>query len=87
MKAFLKVLVLVILALVAIKLLPLTIGLGFAAGLLLVGFVALGLSVLAGVAVLALFLGAVLSPIWIPVALLLGLIALLRRAGRKRVGA
>lgn len=83
MKTFLKVLLLVIIALIAIKLLPLTIGLGFAAGLLLVGLVVAGLSLIAGVAVLALVLGAVLAPVWIPVLLLVGLIALIRRATRR----
>ena len=83
MKTFLKVLLLVILALVAIKLLPLTIGLGFATGVLLVGLVMAGLSLLAGIAVIALVLGAVLAPVWIPVLLLVGFIALIRRMTRK----
>lgn len=87
MKTFLKVLLLVVVALVAIKLLPLTIGLGFVAGLLLVGLMAAGLSLLAGIAVLAVVLGAVLAPIWIPVLLIVGLVALIRRATRKRVAA
>lgn len=82
-KTFLKVLLLVILALVAIKLLPLTIGLGFATGVLLVGLVMAGLSLLAGIAVIALVLGAVLAPVWIPVLLLVGFIALIRRMTRK----
>jgi hypothetical protein len=87
MKAFLKVVLLVVLALVALKFLPVTLGLGFAVGLLLVAFFALGMSMIAGIAVLALFLGVVLSPIWIPVALLVGLIALIRRGTRKRITA
>lgn len=83
MKTFLKVLLLVLVALIAIKLLPLTIGLGFVFGLLLVGLLAAGLSLLGGVAVLALVLAAVLAPIWIPVLLLVGLVALIKRCTRR----
>ncbi len=83
MKTFLKVLLLVIVALIAIKLLPLTIGLGFVLGLLLVGLAAVGVSLVAGVSVVALALAAVLAPIWVPILLLVGLIALIRRATRR----
>lgn len=83
MKTFFKVLLLVVVALIAIKLLPLTIGLGFVAGLVVVGLIAAGLSVIAGVAVLTVALAAVLAPVWIPALLLVGLIALIRRATRK----
>lgn len=82
-KTFLKVLLLVIVALIAIKLLPLTIGLGFVLGLLLVGLAAVGVSLVAGVSVVALALAAVLAPIWVPILLLVGLIALIRRATRR----
>lgn len=87
MKTFLKVLLLVVVALVAIKLLPLTIGLGFATGLLLVGLVMAGLSLLAGLAVVALVLGALLAPVWIPALLLVGFIALMRRLVRRKPAA
>lgn len=82
MKTFLKVILLVVVALVAIKLLPLTLGLGFATGLVLVGLIAMGFSLLAGLAALALVLGAVLSPLWVPMLLIVGLIALIRKATR-----
>lgn len=85
MKTFLKVLLLVIVALVAVKLLPLTIGLGFVLGLLLVALLAVGLSVVGGIAALTLFLGALLSPIWIPVLAVVALIALIKRANRSGV--
>ena len=85
MKTFLKVLLLVLLALVAIKLLPLTIGLGFAAGFFLVGLIAVGVSLVAAISALALVAAAVLSPVWIPVLLLVGLIALIKRSSRRRV--
>ncbi|HEY1109015.1 MAG TPA: hypothetical protein VGE76_10295 [Opitutaceae bacterium] len=83
MKTFLKVLCLVVLAVVAIKLLPATIGVAFLVGLALVALIAAGFSVLAGVALAGLILAAVLSPIWVPVALLVGFIALVRRVMRK----
>lgn len=83
MKTFLKVVLLVIVALVAIKLLPLTIGLGFVVGFVLVGLIAAGLSLIAGLSVVVLALAAVLAPVWIPALLLVGLIALLRKSSRK----
>lgn len=83
MKTFLKVLCLVVIAVFAIKLLPATIGLAFLVGLALVAVVAAGFSVLAGIALVGLILVAVLSPIWVPVALLVGFIALVRRVMRK----
>ncbi len=83
MKTFLKVLCLVVLAIIAIKLLPATIGLAFLVGAALVALVAAGVSVLAGVALAGVFLAAVLAPIWVPLALVVGLIALVRRMLRK----
>lgn len=83
MKTFLKVLCLVVLAVIAIKLLPATIGLAFLVGGALVALVAAGFSVLAGIALAGVILAAVLAPIWVPLALLVGLIALVRRVMRK----
>ncbi len=83
MKTFLKVLCLVVIAVIAIKLLPATIGLAFLVGAALVALVAAGVSVLAGVALAGVVLAAVLSPVWLPVALLVGFIALVRRVMRK----
>lgn len=83
MKTFLKVLCLVVIAVIAIKLLPATIGLAFLVGAALVALVAAGVSVLAGVALAGVILAAVLSPIWLPVALLVGFIMLVRRVMRK----
>lgn len=82
-KTFLKVLLLVVLALVAIKLLPVTLGLGFVLGLLLIALAAVGISVVAGVAVVGVFFAAVLSPIWIPVLLVVAMIALIKRSTRR----
>lgn len=83
MKTFLKVLCLVVLAVIAIKLLPATIGLAFLVGAALVALVAAGVSVLAGVALAGVILAAVLAPVWVPVALLVGFIMLVRRVLRK----
>lgn len=83
MKTFLKVVLLLAVALIAIKLLPLTIGLGFAVGVALVGLMAVGLSLVAGVAAIALLAGAVLSPIWVPVLLVVGSIVLIKRSMRR----
>ncbi len=84
MKTTLKVVLLVVLAVVALKLLPLTVGLGFAAGLFLVGLLVAGLSLVAAVAVLGLILAAVLAPIWIPVLVVAGIVSLFRRASNRR---
>lgn len=93
MTTFLKIVLCVIAAILAIKLLPVLL-----APVLLVGLVALllaglllgsaglvasiGVALLAGFFVLALVLLAVLSPIWIPVLLIVGLVALLRKVAR-----
>ncbi len=83
MNNFLKVALLVVAALLAVKLLPLTLGLGFVLGLLVVGLLLLGLSLVAVVAVAAIALGAALAPVWIPLLLILGLIALIKRLSAK----
>ena len=85
-KNFLRIVLLVIAAIVAVKFLPLI----FAFGWLLAGAV-LGLLVLAGSAIATLMgsafvLAAVLSPIWIPLLALIGIIALVKRSNRKSVG-
>jgi hypothetical protein len=74
---------LVVAAVVAVKLLPLTLALGFVLGLLLVGLLVLGLSLVAVVLVAAAALAAVLAPIWIPVLVILGLIALIKKVSAK----
>ncbi len=82
MKTFLKVVLLVIAAVVAVKLLPLTFAIGVVLGLGVVALAVVGVSVLAGLAALVVVLAAVLAPIWIPVLALVGLIALIRRSNR-----
>jgi hypothetical protein len=83
-KTFLKCVLLVLVAIVAVKLLPLTIGLGFLLGFALVALAAVGVSAVAILFGVAVFLLAALSPVWIPLLALIGLIALIRGPGRPR---
>jgi hypothetical protein len=83
MNTFLKVFLLVVAAVVAVKLLPLTLGLGFLLGLLLIGLLGVGLSLVAVVVVAVVGLAAVLAPIWIPVLAIVGLVALIRKLSAK----
>ena len=90
MKTFLKVVLIFVAAVVMLKLLPVLfviggVGIG---GLLLAGCLllvaggmlgAVGLSVAAAVVVVALLLGVALSPIWVPIAVVVGSIALIKR--------
>ncbi|MBL9202687.1 MAG: hypothetical protein JNL39_19395 [Opitutaceae bacterium] len=72
MKTFLKIFLLVLLALVALKLLPLTLALGCIMAIVLAGLVMLGL----GVAV-------VLAPLWVPALVITGIVSLIVRTGRR----
>jgi hypothetical protein len=83
MKTFLKVVLLVIVAVIVVKSLPLLIAAGFALAGALLGFIALAVSALAALVGSAIVLGALLSPIWLPIFALVGLIALIKRGGRK----
>lgn len=87
-KTFFKVVLIliaaVIAAVIAVKLLPLTLALGFGLGLAVVALALAGVGIIAALAVVAIFLAALLSPIWVPVLLLVGLIALIKRASRGR---
>ncbi len=78
---------LVIVAVVAVKLLPLTLGLGILLGLSIVVLAAVGVSALALLAGLAVLLAAVLAPIWIPVLALVGFVALVKRGNRRPAAA
>ena len=83
MKTFLKVLLIMIALVVAVKLLPAVFVLVClaAAGIALVAVS--GLSILAGILCAALVVAALLSPIWLPVLAIVGLVALCR-SGRAR---
>jgi hypothetical protein len=82
-KTFLKFVVFLVVAIIAVKLLPLTIALGFVLGGAIVALAAVGVSVIALLFGLAVFLLTVLSPVWIPLLALIGLIALIRGSGRR----
>ena len=86
MKSFLKVVLLVIVAVIAVKLVPLTFALGcvLAAGVL--GLIAVGASAIAALAGAVITLVAVLSPIWVPALAIVGLIALIKRCTRRNGG-
>lgn len=83
-KAFLKIVLIVIVALIAVKLLPLTLALGVGLGLAVVALAIAGVSIVATLMVAAIFLLALLSPLWVPVLLLVGLIGLIKRMTRNR---
>jgi len=79
MKTFLKVLLIVALFLIAIKLSP-VVFVAALVGLLVAAILgALGLSLLAGFAAVVIALVAALSPIWIPVLLVMGAISLIKK--------
>lgn len=82
MNAFWKILLLVVVAIVAIKLLPVTLVLGAAVGGVLALCAALGVSVVVLLVGSVLLLAAVLSPIWLPILALVGVVALIRRSSR-----
>lgn len=83
MNNFLKIFLLVLAAIIAVKLVPVTLALGGLLGLLLVGLLLCGLSLVAVVAIATLALAAVLAPVWIPALVILGLIALIKRWGQR----
>ena len=82
MKTFLKVLLIIAVAIVAVKLLPITLVLGclLAAGMAVLA--GLGVATVAISACLALALVALLSPIWLPVLAVIGLVMLVKRSSR-----
>ena len=87
MKTFLKVLLILIGVVVAIKLLPVALAVMcvIAAGAALVALI--GVSLAAGLLCAGLVLALLLSPIWLPVLALVGLIALIKKLSAKPAGA
>lgn len=82
MKTFLKVLLLAALLVLAIKLSP-VLFLSALAGLVVAAVLGVvGLSFIAGLLAVLLALTVALSPIWIPVLVIMGLVALFRREER-----
>lgn len=85
-KTFLKIVVLVIVAIIAVKFLPLIFGLGCMLAAAVMGVIAVAASTIAALVGSALVLAVLLSPIWIPVLLLFALIAVIKRSTRKTGG-
>ena len=85
MKTFLKVLLIVVGVIVALKLLPIAFGLGCAAVALLAGLAVLGVSLVALLICAALLVLTLLSPLWLPVLAIVGIITLCRRNGAPKV--
>jgi hypothetical protein len=82
MKTFVKVLLLAVLLIVAIKFSP-VLFIGAIAGLIVAAVLgAVGISLIAALLAVVLALALALSPIWIPVLLVLGLISLFRKSER-----
>lgn len=94
MKTFLKVVLILIAAVIVVKLLPALLLVGglslgglvlLGLGLLAVGGLlgAVGLSFAAAVVVAGLVVAVVLSPVWVPVLIIVGIVALVRRGSRR----
>lgn len=83
MNTFLKAVLLIFLAVLAVKFLPAIFALGLMLGLSVVALGAVRVSLLAVVAFAATVIVAVLSPLWIPVLIVLGVIVLIRRNPRR----
>jgi hypothetical protein len=81
MNTFLKIFVIVVLALLALKFLPVIL-IGAFIGLLLAAILgAFGLSLVALLLAVGIALALALSPIWIPVLIVMGLISLFKKMG------
>ena len=87
MKTLLKILLVVLAVIVAVKLLPVAMVVGCVLAGLAAVVTAVGVSLVGGVLALGLFLALVLSPIWLPVMALIGIIALFKKASAKPVTA
>jgi len=82
MNGFLKLLLIVLCALLAVKFLPEMFAFGCLLAGLLLGLAAVGLPLLAAACVAILAFVVLLAPIWLPVLLIVGLVALIRRLSR-----
>lgn len=81
MKTFLKILLIIVLALLALKFLPVIL-VGAFVGLLLAALLgAFGLTLVALLLAVGIALALALSPIWIPVLIVMGLISLFKKLG------
>lgn len=82
MNTFLKAVLLVIAAIVALKLLPFAWGVMCFLVATTFGLIGFGVSALTAVLGGLLLVAALLSPIWVPILLIVGIIALVRRGSR-----
>ncbi len=85
MKTFLKIALIVLAVLVMIKLLPITLLAGCAIGVAAVIALMVGVSAAAAILCIAALFLAVLSPIWLPIVAVIGIISLFRRNKRASV--
>jgi hypothetical protein len=85
-KTFLKVVLLVLAAVIALKFLPLVFGVGCLLAALLLGGIAFGVSAVAAFVACVIAVLAVLAPIWLPLLALVGLIVLIKRGGTRKNG-
>ena len=83
MKTFLKVLLIAVAVVIAVKLLPVALALACVLAACVGVVAAVGVSLAAGVLCAGLLLALVLSPIWLPVLALVGLISLVKKGGAK----
>lgn len=79
MKKLLKITLLVIAALVALKVLPVALAFGCVLALAVAGLAVVGVSLLAALVVAALVAGIVLVPVWLPVLAIVLMVSLARR--------
>jgi hypothetical protein len=85
MKTFLKVLLILIAAVVAVKLLPFAFLAVCGVAAVLAGLLVLGVSLAAVLICAVLAAAAALSPIWLPVLAIVGIVALCRRNSGARI--
>jgi hypothetical protein len=85
-KTFLKVLLVLAVAILVVKLLPVALGVGFGLGAVLLAAAAVGLSVVTAIVCALLGLAALFSPVWIPVLAIIGVISLIKRTNRNGNG-
>lgn len=82
MNAFLKFVLVVLCAVLAVKFLPEMFAFGCLLAALVLGLAAVGLPVLAVLCAALLALVVLLAPLWLPVLLIVGVVALIRRLSR-----
>ena len=87
MKGFFKILLLVILAVIAVKLLPLTFAVGCVLALCVLALTVVGVSLIAAVISVVVALLVALSTILIPVLAIVGLVVLLKKSNGRPAGA